>query len=94
MPCGCERIGFNKFWENVVGGDRDPAVKRTLWTRIGLGQKFVDLTSLTKENFKDPYGNCTILLSNVHSHIVCLTRKLPRRHRIARQARETVVMQA
>ncbi len=30
------------------------------WTRIGLGLKFVYLTSLTKEYIVDPYGNCKI----------------------------------
>ncbi len=44
-----------------MGGDRDPAVKGTLWTRakIGLGLKIVNLISLTKEYIMDPNGNWT-----------------------------------
>ncbi len=35
-------------------------VRGTFWNRIGLGQKFVYLLSLTKEYTMDPYGNYTI----------------------------------
>ncbi len=37
-----------------------PAVKGTLWNRIGLRLKFVYLISLTKKYFMDPYANFTI----------------------------------
>ncbi len=37
------------------------------WNRIGLGLKFVYLTSLTKEYIVDPYGNCKI---SYQTHII------------------------
>ncbi len=37
-----------------------PSLKGTLWSRIGLGLKFVHLSLLTKKYGMGPFGNCII----------------------------------